>query len=95
MISNRDTYLMALARRAEIDRKANRNGSASLLNSGLTVTDRIREAEHRVRRMLADSQQGIWPTLPVIFDAMAELAVTAQLVYAAGTQESKFGDNVA
>jgi hypothetical protein len=49
-------------------------GTASLLNSNLSVTERIREADYRLKHMLANSQQGIWPTLPIIFDAMAALS---------------------
>jgi hypothetical protein len=74
MISRRDTYLMALARSATLDIQRNQMGCAALANTGLSVTDRIRETEDRLRLMLRDSREGIWPTLPTIFDAMAYLA---------------------
>jgi hypothetical protein len=87
MQRHRDTYMprahvyqLALARAAENDRRANSMGTASLLNSGLSVTERIREADYRLKMMLADSREGIWPTLPIIFDAMAAMAALAQIV---------------
>jgi hypothetical protein len=87
MLGRRDTYMprahvyqLALARAAENDRRANSMGTASLLNSGLSVTERIREADYRLKHMLKDSMEGIWPTLPVIFDAMDQLCALAQIV---------------
>jgi hypothetical protein len=80
MLSRRDTYNLALARSAEVDRQSNRMGTAALLHSPLSVTDRIRGVERQMLRMLRDAEVGIWPTLPGIFDAMAALAATAQIV---------------
>jgi hypothetical protein len=92
MISRRDTYLMALARSATLDIQRNQMGCAALVNTGLSVTDRIRETEDRLRLMLRDSREGIWPTLPTIFDAMAYLASLAQIVEHGSTLDVASGD---
>jgi hypothetical protein len=64
MISRRDIYLLALARSAEVDRQSNRMGTAALLHSPLSVTDRIRGVELPDAAHAADAEVGIWPTLP-------------------------------
>jgi hypothetical protein len=44
--------------------RRNRMGTAALLHSPLSVTDRIRGVERQMLRMLHDAEVGIWPTLP-------------------------------